>query len=306
MKKREGDATWIVHGWLAVGEVTLLSALWKAGKTTLMTHLIRTMESGGDFCGFSVSKTGVIYVTEEAQHRWAERRDSLGLGDSTKFLCRPLLAKPGYDKWCRMIDYLVELQDHYDTSVVVFDTISNLWPVRNETDAAEVNAALMPLHALTVKSGIAIMHHLSKADGKQGTGSRGSGALPSFADTVLEMRRYDPSDANDRRRVITGLGRSDDTPTQTVLELPKDGEYRILKMEAGNGGAPHLQDVIMDVIRSSPGVNADQIRELLGARGRGVGRSTLLNTLNVGTAAHVWIRNGSGAKGDPYTFWPPV
>ena len=43
----EPDPGCIWETFIATHSITMLSALWKAGKTTLLLHLIHTMEHGG-------------------------------------------------------------------------------------------------------------------------------------------------------------------------------------------------------------------------------------------------------------------
>src|SRR5437867_11773464 len=42
-------ADWLWHGYLAPGNLTLLTSLWKAGKTTLLTGLHQRLATGGTF-----------------------------------------------------------------------------------------------------------------------------------------------------------------------------------------------------------------------------------------------------------------
>lgn len=109
--------------------------------------------------------------------------------------------------------------------LVVFDTLANLWPVRDENSAAEVGACLAPLHKLTAGRAVLLVHHLRKSDGAEGTGSRGSGAIAGFVDVMAELRRQKPTvDPGQRRRVLTGYGRYDGIPDEWVVELAeKDG-----------------------------------------------------------------------------------
>jgi hypothetical protein len=44
---------WIWHGLLAPGKVTLLTSLWKSGKTTLLAHLLA--QRGREFLGLAVT-----------------------------------------------------------------------------------------------------------------------------------------------------------------------------------------------------------------------------------------------------------
>src|SRR5262245_4478049 len=46
---------WLWHGLLAPGKLTLLTSLWKSGKTTLLAHLLARRRCGGDFLGLPVT-----------------------------------------------------------------------------------------------------------------------------------------------------------------------------------------------------------------------------------------------------------
>src|SRR5262249_56893132 len=96
LQAEEESARWLWHGYLAREEVTLFSALWKAGKTTLLAHLLKAMETGGAFCGRKVEACSVLYVTEERQGKWAARRDALQIGDHCHAVIRPFRTKPPF------------------------------------------------------------------------------------------------------------------------------------------------------------------------------------------------------------------
>src|SRR5262245_9016867 len=166
---------WLWNGYLARGHTTLLSALWKAGKTTLLTHLLRALGGSVSFCGQSIVAGSVLYVSEESSDRWVERRDEVGLQDHVRFLLRPFLAKPSWDQWTLFLSYLAELLTAEPADLLVLDTIVSLWPVRDENDASQIQTALMPLWTLPSSTAVLLVHHNRKADGSEATASRGSG-----------------------------------------------------------------------------------------------------------------------------------
>ena len=193
-------ADWYWHGYLAKGEFTLLSALWKCGKTTLLSLLVKAMLHGGTFAGRTVTPCRVLYVSEESETRWTIRRDKHGATPNVRFQCRPFKGRPNWLDWQLLIKHLTRCVKDGGAQVVVFDTLSNLWPVIHEKDAGEVTTALMELYALSDHAAVLCVHHFRKAGGAEATGSRGSGALTSFVDTIVEMTRANPKDANDRKR----------------------------------------------------------------------------------------------------------
>jgi hypothetical protein len=192
------------------------------------------------------------------------------------------------------------------TDLVVFDTISNLWPVRDENDAGEVQEALMPLRQLTIEAALKLVHHLRKGDGAEVTGSRGSIALPAFADTILELRRYQPGDRRDRRRVLTGHGRWDETPTEVVLELTADGSRYVVHGDRGDVAGKDLRRVITGLLPNEPpGWTAEKVRVELPEKAA-PGKQKLLDALRDGSEAGDWRREGEGRKGSPFTYWVPA
>src|SRR5262245_33064613 len=71
--QRAPGAQWLWHGYLARGSITLLTALWKSGKTTLLAHLLRAMGTVDNFCGQAITPARVLYVTEECETHWHDR-----------------------------------------------------------------------------------------------------------------------------------------------------------------------------------------------------------------------------------------
>jgi hypothetical protein len=299
----EGVARWLWHGYLAAEEVTLLSALWKAGKTTLLAHLLKALETGGTFCGQEVVASTVLYVSEERAGRWAARRDDIGIGDHVHFLIRPFLQKPRHKDWLDLLDYVANCLAKQPFDLVIFDTLSNLWPVQNENDAGEVGEALMPLHQLTGRAGLGLVHHNRKGDGKEATASRGSGALAAFCDTIIELRRFDANDREDRRRVLSGYGRWEETPAEVVIEWDALKGYRSLGTTTDATRSARWKTIRELLPTQSPGQTAAEIWTTWPDDKVKPAKRTLELDLQNGAAAGQWSMSGAGKKGDPFRFW---
>ncbi len=308
LKAGEPGGDWFWHGYFAKHTTTLLSALWKAGKTTLLAHLLKALGSGGEFCGRTVKPTRVLYATEEAESTWAKRRDKLGIGDHVWFQIRPFKAKPRMPEWVGLLQHLRSHVESGDFGMVIIDPLTTLWPVDKENEAGMVSEALVPLNLLTERAGVAIIHHLRKGDGNEATASRGSGALPGYVDTILELRRHNPTDRNDRRRVLSGWGRFDETPEELVIELT-DGGY-IAHGKRSDLRQKQLLDILETILPPvSPGWGWQAIKEALdnalGDGGPGPSDQRLIDLLREGATECRWSQTGSGKRGDPYRFWRP-
>src|SRR2546421_12096633 len=64
---------WVWQGYLAPGNVTLLTSQWKTGKTTLLALLLDRMKSGGTLAGQKVRPGKAVVVSEESPALWLER-----------------------------------------------------------------------------------------------------------------------------------------------------------------------------------------------------------------------------------------
>src|SRR3954464_5978672 len=67
------EVPWLWHGYLAAGNVTLLTSLWKAGKTTLVAALLQQMKAGGTRAGPPRAAGKAVVVSEEAPSQWLQR-----------------------------------------------------------------------------------------------------------------------------------------------------------------------------------------------------------------------------------------
>jgi hypothetical protein len=298
----QGSGKWIWEGILNEGEITLLTALWKVGKTTLLSHLLKKMETGGSFCGLEVTPARVLYVSEEQANLWIERRDHLGLNDHVEFLLRPFKMKATWEQWATFLEHVRQLCLERSFQAVILDTLSSLWPVRKENDACEVQAALMPLQDAIGTAACLLNHHNRKSDGEEGTAARGSGALCAIADTIVEMRRYNAADKKCCKRVLTCLGRHHETPRELVIELQIGGYLALGDRQETN--RRQLEQMIKDRLpQEPPGVTVKELEaDWREGKTECPRHTTLLDVLHHGAEAGLWVRTGEGRKGDPYRF----
>ena len=297
----EGESIrWIWYGYLVAGGITLLSGRAKAGKTTLIAYAIQKMESGGDLGG-TIRPGGVLVVSEEPGVLWARRRDELEIGDHAECLCRPFMGRPDARLWGKFIDYVVGLVKKRKYAVVMLDPFASLCPSDDENDAAKMLAALTPLRAITdAGASLLLVHHLRKSDGVEGTGARGSGALVGFVDVVCELRG--DSHGVNTRRVLTGLSRFAETPTEVVLDLGEQGYTAQGTREEANKQA-RVETIERILPAESPGKTCEEVLEAWS--GNRPGERTLRGDLREGARGGKWVETGDGKKGDPYRYRLP-
>lgn len=245
LKKSESNLSWIWQGYISRNLVTLISAAPKAGKTTLLAHLLAAFESGGDYLGQNIEKTKVLIVTEESKESWRKKRDSTGLlGDNAAIIPRFFCSRRDIDDWRKAIQNLKTLCLQEEIKLVVFDTISYFWLVSDENQATPVNDALRPLHVLTEANiGVVLVHHDRKSGGSGIESSRGSSALTGFVDIVINLKKGEGS-----KRILKSDGRfSDETPDQITIELA-EGEYILVASDANSHEKQDRFDEILPFI----------------------------------------------------------
>jgi len=225
----EAAVPWWWYGYAAPGVITLLVGLWKAGKTTLLSHLLAATHRGGSVGG-EVLPINVLVVSEESQGKWIQRRDQLGIADNVYFLPGSPFGnvRPSQDQWEQFTQAVARTVQKQRLHAVIIDPWQSFSPCQDENNSMDMMAALLPLRNITeAGASVLLVHHPGKAETSEGRASRGSGALPGFVDVIIELRRYAPNDLEDTRRVLAGLSRFDETPREVVLELTADG-YRTL------------------------------------------------------------------------------
>lgn len=321
LRHRPENDKWIWHGFLSRGGITLLSALWKAGKSTLLAHLIRAFDGRAvDFIGQPVTPSRILYVSEEHEEMWADRRDELQIGDHVGMICRPFKGRPSPAEWAAFVGKVAQAVVDFRFDLVVMDTISKLWPVREENDAGQVEDALMPLWTITgAGAALMLVHHNRKSDGKEFTGARGSGGLPAFMETLIEFRRNTESQ-KDPKRVITAAGRYKETPDKLLIELTPAGYVthgdpdemtpdQKARLGVGNVDTAAIwKAAVLEMLPTGPddALLFDDIQTKLqnyDERTQGVRAQDLIRWLGDRVKDGEIDRTGRGVRGNPYRYY---
>jgi hypothetical protein len=218
---------WLWEGLLAKGRITLLSAQAKAGKTTLLALLIREMASGGHLLGCEVQPGRVLVISEEAPDEWILRREQHEIGRHAYAVCLPFLGKPTIAQWQQLLSETLIVIGGERLDLIVFDTLSHLWPVLNENDNGEQQRAIMPARALTEAGACVLLVHHAGAAGER---VRGATELEGFVDQLAHMQLAEPLKPDSRARTLLVRGRLTGSPVKLRIELTPDGQdYQVIE-----------------------------------------------------------------------------
>jgi hypothetical protein len=297
------DVDWLWHGYIAPGTVTLIVGEWKAGKTTLICHLLKEMANGGDLAG-EVRAAKVLVLSEEIDSLWARRRDDFGLGDHVHFQVRPFLGLPNKATWKSYIEYTSALVEKGKFDLLIIDTWASLNPCLDENDAVRTLDALLPLQRITeAGAAVLIAHHPSKKDSNGRQSARGSGALQGFMDTIMELQRTNPQMQSDRRRTLTAIGRYHETAAvaEVVIELTDSGYQRVGSKADSTQQDRHV--VIKEILTGRDWSTDEEILSLWTDKEVAApGKRTLQKDLSTGCESGLWERQGKGTKGDKFRY----
>lgn len=216
---------WVWEGYLAKGHSTLFSALWKSGKSTLISQLLKAIQEGKVFAGQKTCISRVLILSEESETMWARRRDELNLNLESWIVSRPIKRRLNYEQWIKLLNESTKFCIEHSVDLLVVDTLTGFWNVQDENSSSFVTSALLPINELLEKNiSVLLVHHFRKSGGSEGTAARGSGALGSYVDILIDFSRLDGGNPNDSQRVLRSYSRFEETPPEVVIDMV-DGEY---------------------------------------------------------------------------------
>jgi hypothetical protein len=299
-----GQIPWLWHGLLAPGNLTLLTSQAKSGKTTLLSVLLARRKTGDPLLGLGVMPGKTVVISEESPDHWQARRH-LDFGDGVCFFCRPFVGRPRPCDWLALMERLGELRRAHGTDLVVVDSLAAFLPGRDESNAAGMLEALMPLQRLSGQGvAVLVLHHPRKGAPAPGQAARGSGALPGYVDIVVEMDLLSRADLEDRRRLLRAWSRHEHTPRELVIELSADGtDYECLgdyKAEEFRQSWGQLRGVLEEAPRK---LTRAEVLEAWPREGPRPGAASLWRWLEQGVEAGLVCRDGDGRRNHPYRYW---
>jgi len=122
-----------------------LAAAPKAGKSTLLAHLLRAMADGVRFWDCAVERpSAVLWFTEERK-ALARRLSALGIPEDARAAAWRVRVTRRAADWQ---DVERELEMAPQGALVILDTGSRFWRVEDENDAAQVDEEVVDLHVL--------------------------------------------------------------------------------------------------------------------------------------------------------------
>jgi len=281
--------SWIVHGLLPAGGMSVFGGKPKGGKSTTARAIALRVCRGEPVLGRTTTKGPVIYLGLEDPRR------------VTKGHLRTLGARADDDLYvftgsrpAEALDWLENVLSQVDPVLVVVDTLQHMLGVSDLNDYARVVAALGPVLALvrSRRAHIMLVHHAGKGDRAGFDTILGSTAIVGTVDVALLLRRRD-----DNTRTLTTLQRTGEDLPESVLTLDAQQEPQIGGTRAAYDAKQSEEKVVAWLNRQSEPVTRDAVKEAVEGRAEVVLRA-LQRLVESGEV----IRTGEGRRGDPYLF----
>jgi hypothetical protein len=149
---------WLWQGFLARGNITLLTSLWKSGKTTLISLLLSRRKQGGALAGFPVTPGKSLVVSEESPQLWGERYRRLDFGDNVYLLSQPFRSIPSSNERQDLVDMILQLHESHNLDLVVIDPLALFCLAENQGKG--MLDLLLTFAALTSRGlAVLMLHH---------------------------------------------------------------------------------------------------------------------------------------------------
>jgi hypothetical protein len=301
----QSAADWLLHGFVARGNMTLLTSMWKAGKTTLLAHLLARRVSGQPLLGLTVAPGKTVVISEEPRQLWDDRCRQFNFGGQLCLFPQPFPHLPSAEQWRRLMQRVGQLQVERGIDLLVVDSLTHF--LRAENAAKGVLDLLMPVRELTSRGMSALlMHHPRRQGAALGNAGRGHGALHIEVDISIEMR-HAGNNIDSRGRRFFCLSRHAVTPRHLSFELNADGSDYTVLPESDDDGFNEQWDVLRGVLEDAPQKLTrfdilDEWPEDYAKPHAG----TLWKWLGSAVAAGFVKVEGTGRKANPFRYWLPA
>jgi hypothetical protein len=298
--------TWLWQGYIAAGNVTLITSQWKTGKTTLLSLLLSRMRTGGALCGFHVAQGNALVISEEAVELWDDREQRLNLRDQVCLLSQPFSEGLTDERWIELLDWICDFHLARPLTLVVIDTLASFLPTGVEHDSGRALRCLSELRRLTRRGlSVVLAHHPRKGLTLPGQASRGTGALPAYVDILIEMQGCASDASDDRRRRLRAFSRHSQTPRDLVIEWTPDGadyEVRHFQEEEFTLGWEVLRIVMED---AKGRLTRLQVMEQWPVDHSKPSPKSLWRWLDRAWERGLIQRDGAGRCHSPFRYWLP-
>jgi hypothetical protein len=313
------ETPWVIEPFVPLGGITKIDgAPKKAGKTTLITHMVTAVLTGSNFLGKPTKQGPVVLLTEQGSTSFRESLARAGLLERDDLYIATYRDFAGVD-WPQVVGDASALAGDVGAVLLVIDTIPACAGVRgdDENSAGRALEVMAPIQmgADTYNLGVVGSFHDKKGGGEVGESGRGSSAYAGAVDVILQVTRPGGNFSATIRK-IEALSRFEATPTELYIDLT-DAGYISLGSEddvVSAALARALIEVLPDTEEAAKRIDSVTDKETeevierglieeLASQGIKVARSTLDAELKRWLKERYAGQSGTGKRGSPHRYW---
>src|SRR5215211_1738313 len=294
----EETTDFIVKNLLKKGELTDLSGLAKySGNTTFIMHALKAVRDGDLFLGEPTKEARILYLTEQGNNfKEAIENAALDLDDDGFVVVQHRDVRG--EEWEELIEKAIKLCEKDGRDVLVVDTFAAFAELvgSEENNAGDIRERMEPLKKAAQSHDLAVL--IVRHAGKDGKG-RGSSQFEAEVDIVATLKRPEGNHADAVRQLET-IGRYG--ATKLNIELTEEGYVPLGSDDkvAFTRAVKTLKGVLPR--RKENAITEDSLVEKVKGE---VSKGTLIRALRWLVDQETVMREGSGKKGSPYTYWLP-
>lgn len=301
LAEEDEETAWLVDGLLPSGGLSLILGKPKAGKSTLVRGLCKSVAVGGKWLERQCDAGPVVYLALE-EKRAEVRRHFQNLGavpdDPIYVYVDRLPIDTDPVAW---LAKTIEAQS-LDPVLIVIDPMARFIRIKDGgNDYMDATRQLEPLISYArdskAQTHIALVHHSRKAAGEHGDESLGSTAILGSVDTGISLKR----EKGAAHRTIYSINRYGQDLEETIALLDEESGWVTLGGTKAAADAKDLGDhIIAFVTRREGPVTRQEI--MIGVQGKAQAVGNMLKKL----CEEGWLgRAGTGRKGDPFRYSIP-
>jgi hypothetical protein len=289
----DGDETisWMIPGFIPANALISFQSRAKAGKSTLVFHMIRALLEGGQFLGNKIEPQKVVYLTEQPRSTFKLQLKEAGISPEDENLSF-LTVEDNLDlKWVDATDAADYQLQNTGAKLLVIDSWGRFAcfdASENEMSTSPTQRRITKLREIQSRTGcsILIIQHVGKDNGRGIIDAgMGTSALAQQMDLVLSLsgepkrREISPKKLqNTNCRAIQGVGRFPLKEAIAVELVPGEG-YKLSSFRSVEGAEGGTEDEAVELLNllfaeSPSGVEASIIWDH--ANSREIGKRAIL------------------------------
>lgn len=294
------DRRWRIEGLFPAGARVLLAAAWKAGKSTMVGNLVRSLVDGEQFLDrypvASTQRRVVVLDNELDRDTLREWLREQGIAADDRVAMIPLRGRVStldlldpdtLAEWATTIAAL-------DPGVIILDCLRPVLDALGLDEKSEAGRFLVAFDELVERAGAdeaVVVHHM----GHGAERSRGDSRLRDWPDVEWKLLRQDADDAASPR-YFAAFGRDVDQPEQQLAFETSTRHLTIAGGSRGDAAGAAVVPALIELLADEPGLSGRDIEQRLTDAGEGQKaiRSAIKNAVASGQVETV--RGARGAR----------